>query len=125
MQIRRISIKTVDGLRPMPVSSGWVRDGLFVIGMDSEFAVYSQWRQTEQEAMAEGGGDANGKRSSDVDTVDNRHLQDSDLLNIAQVCRTYEFYTVTFYSPLEIISIMKVTVPFVFSAGLGHKFEKN
>ena len=110
MQIRRIAIKTVDGLSPMPVSSGWVRDGLFVIGMDSEFAVYSQWRQPEQEYMAEGG-DANGKRSNDVDTVDNRHLQDSDLLNIAQVCRTLEFYTVL----INFISIMKLTVSFVFS----------
>ena len=110
MQIRRIAIKTVDGLSPMPVSSGWVRDGLFVIGMDSEFAVYSQWRQPEQENMADGG-DANGKRSNDVDTVDNRHLQDSDLLNIAQVCRTLEFYTVL----INFISIMKVTVSFVFS----------
>ena len=110
MQIRRIAIKTVDGLSPMPVSSGWVRDGLFVIGMDSEFAVYSQWRQPEQEYMAEGG-DANGKRSNDVDTVDNRHLQDSDLLNIAQVCRTLEFYTVL----INFISIMEVTVSFVFS----------
>ena len=34
MQIRRIALKTVDGLSPLPMSSAWVRDGLFVIGMD-------------------------------------------------------------------------------------------
>ena len=83
MQVRRIAIKTVDGLSPMPVSSGWVRDGLFVIGMDSEFAVYSQWKPTyieeaNQEEMVYG-------NNEEVDTVDNRHLQDSDLLSIAQV----------------------------------------
>ena len=110
MQIRRIAIKTVDGLSPMPVSSGWVRDGLFVIGMDSEFAVYSQWRQPEQEYMAEGG-DANGKRSNDVDTVDNRHLQDSDLLNIAQVCKTQEFY----FGIGDFYFNREVTISFVFS----------
>ena len=82
MQIRRIAIKTVDGLSPMPVSSGWVRDGLFVIGMDSEFAVYSQWKPTSQDETPD---DATEKQKNEVDTVDNRHLEDSDLLNIAQV----------------------------------------
>ena len=82
MQIRRIAIKTVDGLSPTPVSSGWVRDGLFVIGMDSEFAVYSQWKPTSQDESPE---DATENQNNEVDTVDNRHLQDSDLLNIAQV----------------------------------------
>ena len=82
MQIRRIAIKTVDGLSPMPVSSGWVRDGLFVIGMDSEFAVYSQWKSTTIEDSSD---DLIDKQQGEIDTVDNRHLQDSDLLNIAQV----------------------------------------
>ena len=82
MQIRRIAIKTVDGLSPMPVSSGWVRDGLFVIGMDSEFAVYSQWKSTTVEDSSD---DLIDKQQGEIDTVDNRHLQDSDLLNIAQV----------------------------------------
>lgn len=68
MQIRRIEIKTVDGLSPIPVSSAWVRDGLFVIGMDSEFGVYTQWRALESPAAEE------------VDTVDHRHLQDAHLL---------------------------------------------
>ena len=84
MQIRRIAIKTVDGLSPMPVSSGWVRDGLFVIGMDSEFAVYSQWKST---AVEDSSDDLIDKKQGEIDTVDNRHLQDSDLLNIAQVCK--------------------------------------
>ena len=73
MQIRRIAIKTVDGLSPMPVSSAWVRDGIFVIGMDSEFAVYSQWR------------DENSTAKFEVDTIDGRHLQETALLNISQV----------------------------------------
>ena len=85
MQIRRIAIKTVDGLSPMPVSSGWVRDGLFVIGMDSEFAVYSQWKPTDEDENA---GDVNFTHQG-VDTVENRNLQDTDLLSIAQVCSYY------------------------------------
>ena len=74
MQIRRIAIKTVDGLSPMPVSSAWVRDGIFVVGMDSEFAVYSQWRD-ESDTQA----------NQEIDTIDGRHLQEEDLLNIVQV----------------------------------------
>ena len=74
MQIRRIAIKTVDGLSPMPVSSAWVRDGIFVVGMDSEFAVYSQWRD-----------ESDTRSNQEIDTIDGRHLQEEDLLNIVQV----------------------------------------
>ena len=69
----------------MPVSSGWVRDGLFVIGMDSEFAVYSQWKPTDEDENAE---HVNFTHQG-VDTVENRNLQDTDLLSIAQVCSYY------------------------------------
>ena len=69
----------------MPVSSGWVRDGLFVIGMDSEFAVYSQWKPTDEDENAE---HVNFTHQG-VDTVENRNLQDTDLLSIAQVCNYY------------------------------------
>jgi hypothetical protein len=31
MQIRRIELKTADGLSPLPMSSAWVRDGLFLV----------------------------------------------------------------------------------------------
>ena len=82
MQIRRIGIKTADGLSPMPVSSGWVRDGLFVIGMDSEFAIYSQWRSQKDENCSS---NMEGEQYDGIDTIDHRHLQDSDLINIAQV----------------------------------------
>ena len=71
MQIRRIALKTVDGLSPLPMSSAWVRDGLFVIGMDSEFAVYSQWRD-------------DNISHEDTDIIDHRNLADSDLMSIAQ-----------------------------------------
>ena len=40
MQIRRIVLKTVDGLSPLPMSSAWVRDGLFVIGKKNASKMY-------------------------------------------------------------------------------------
>jgi hypothetical protein len=81
MQIRRIELKTADGLSPLPMSSAWVRDGLFLIGMDSEFAVYSQWRGREETALS----NADTRTSSGKDFVDHRHLPEADLLNMAQV----------------------------------------
>ncbi len=80
MQIRRIALKTVDGLSPLPMSSAWVRDGLFVIGMDSEFAVYSQWRDDDIS-------------HDDTDIVDHRNLADSDLMTIAQVRKFFSLFS--------------------------------
>ncbi|KOB69451.1 Rabconnectin [Operophtera brumata] len=36
MQLRRIQLKTADGLPPLPMQISWVRDGILVVGMDSE-----------------------------------------------------------------------------------------
>lgn len=44
MQLRRIELKTADGLPPLPMQISWVRDGILVVGMDSEMHVYSQWK---------------------------------------------------------------------------------
>lgn len=44
MQLRRIDLKTADGLPPLPMQISWVRDGILVVGMDSEMHVYSQWK---------------------------------------------------------------------------------
>lgn len=44
MKLRQIELKTADGLPPLPMQISWVRDGIFVVGMDSEMHVYSQWK---------------------------------------------------------------------------------
>jgi hypothetical protein len=56
--------------------------GIFQIGMDSEFAVYSQWRGREETAIS----NADTRTSNGKDFVDHRHLPEKDLLNMAQVC---------------------------------------
>lgn len=48
MQLRRIQLKTADGLPPLPMQISWVRDGILVVGMDSEMHVYSQWKPENQ-----------------------------------------------------------------------------
>lgn len=49
MQLRRIELKTADGLPPLPMQISWVRDGILVVGMDSEMHVYSQWKPEHQQ----------------------------------------------------------------------------
>lgn len=44
MKLRQIELKTADSLPPLPMQISWVRDGIFVVGMDSEMHVYSQWK---------------------------------------------------------------------------------
>jgi len=44
MKLRRIDLSTADGLPPLPMQISWVRDGILVVGMDSEMHVYSQWK---------------------------------------------------------------------------------
>lgn len=44
MKLRRIDLTTADGLPPLPMQMSWVRDGILVVGMDSEMHVYSQWK---------------------------------------------------------------------------------
>lgn len=74
MKLRQIDLKTADGLPPLPMQISWVRDGIFVAGMDSEMHVYSQWKNQSVTA-------------SHVDTedlYDKRCLRDEDLRYLAQ-----------------------------------------
>lgn len=51
MKLRQIELKTADGLPPLPMQISWVRDGIFVAGMDSEMHVYSQWKPRDYEQI--------------------------------------------------------------------------
>lgn len=71
MKLRQIELETADGLPPLPMQMSWVRDGILVVGMDSEMHVYSQWK-TEK------------KHLIDIeDMYDTRNLRDEDLRNLA------------------------------------------
>ncbi|XP_026493459.2 dmX-like protein 2 isoform X2 [Vanessa tameamea] len=89
MQLRRIQLKTADGLPPLPMQISWVRDGILVVGMDSEMHVYSQWKPetpqitsgqaTNQEQ--EEGGESRALRDSDL-RVSAPHLQRVSSINL-------------------------------------------
>lgn len=44
MSLRKIELETADGLPALPMQISWVRDGILVVGMDSEMHVYTQWK---------------------------------------------------------------------------------
>ena len=97
MQIRRIALRTADGLNPTPMAISWVRDGIFMSCMDNEIAVFSQWRGGNNNKGSKGGraieavegcggkGMMDGREVSAGDIVDHRSLQETDILNLAQV----------------------------------------
>ncbi|KAG5673298.1 hypothetical protein PVAND_003358 [Polypedilum vanderplanki] len=77
MKLRQIELKTADGLPPLPMQISWVRDGIFVVGMDSEMHVYSQWKPRGYEQIL----------LHHLENLDNFHdtrlLKDEDLRSLA------------------------------------------
>lgn len=71
MKLRQVELKTADDLPPLPMQISWVRDGIFVAGMDSEMHVYSQWKPQTATML---------KSESD----DMRCIRDEHLLSLAQ-----------------------------------------
>lgn len=50
MKLRKIDLTTADSLPPLPMQMSWVRDGILVVGMDSEMHVYSQWKPNSRKS---------------------------------------------------------------------------
>ncbi|ETN78849.1 hypothetical protein NECAME_10074, partial [Necator americanus] len=51
---RILELHSADGLPPIPTTLGWARDGLLIVGMQSEMRVYNQWnlqRRNSEQAM--------------------------------------------------------------------------
>ncbi|XP_055842018.1 dmX-like protein 2 isoform X1 [Episyrphus balteatus] len=71
MKLRQIDLQTADGLPPLPMQISWVRDGILVVGMDSEMHVYSQWKPRYAQAL------------NVEDLMDTRNLRDEDLRSLA------------------------------------------
>uniref|UniRef100_A0A336LP03 CSON007414 protein n=1 Tax=Culicoides sonorensis TaxID=179676 RepID=A0A336LP03_CULSO len=74
MKLRQIDLTTADGLPALPMQISWVRDGIFVAGMDSEMHVYSQWKNQNASIL----------QFEIEDLHDKRCLRDEDLRSLAQ-----------------------------------------
>lgn len=73
MKLRQIELSSADGLPPLPMQMSWVRDGILVVGMDSEMHVYSQWKPNKLQQTT----------ISVEDMMDTRNLRDEDLRTMA------------------------------------------
>lgn len=71
MKLRQIDLHTADNLPPLPMQMSWVRDGILVVGMDSEMHVYSQWKPHKYNLDMED------------NLYDTRNLRDEDLRSMA------------------------------------------
>lgn len=65
MTLRKIELATADGLPALPMQISWVRDGILVVGMDSEMHVYTQWKP--QVPVLTSGNDEEKRGGRDVD----------------------------------------------------------
>jgi len=47
IEFRSLELDSADGMQALPVQMKWVRDGLLIVGLDTEMQVYSQWTSTK------------------------------------------------------------------------------
>nr|NVI76985.1 Rabconnectin-3A [Cucujiformia] len=66
MTLRKIELQTADGLPALPMQISWVRDGILVVGMDSEMHVYTQWKPQNPDLKVEHE-EPDGRNGRDVD----------------------------------------------------------
>ena len=85
MQLRRVNLRTADGLNPTPMSVSWARDGVLVCAMDNEIAVYSQWREDDPAAKAAAEQQIQRQQQQQQQQHEHRNLKEKDILNLATV----------------------------------------
>ncbi|CAH1131144.1 unnamed protein product [Ceutorhynchus assimilis] len=67
MTLRKIELHTADGLPALPMQISWVRDGILVVGMDSEMHVYTQWKPQQHNQKQVGGSVTETDSSREMD----------------------------------------------------------
>lgn len=99
MKLRQIELHTADGLPPLPMQMSWVRDGILVVGMDSEMHVYSQWKAHK-----------NTNNIDIEDLQDTRNLRDEDLRTMANENTQRRMATATSMTHLNRVGTMNLQV---------------
>ncbi|EEC14047.1 dual oxidase maturation factor, putative [Ixodes scapularis] len=82
LQIRCTKLETADGLPALPMQLSWVRDGILVVGMDSEMHIYSQWRPQKGAPKGMRGAPQCGAEEEDLCRV--RMVPEEELLGRVQ-----------------------------------------
>ncbi len=53
MQFRTFELDSADDMQALPSHVKWVREGLLIIGLDTEMQVYSQWSTNSKSSLGE------------------------------------------------------------------------
>ncbi|KAL0271823.1 UNVERIFIED_CONTAM: hypothetical protein PYX00_008798 [Menopon gallinae] len=107
MKLRRIDLSTADGLPPLPMQISWVRDGILVVGMDSEMHVYSQWKSSFSSDYKHQGELTHQESEEPQDT---RNLRDEDLKSLALESSQRRLATVSSMPHLSRVSSINLTM---------------
>ncbi|KAL7295893.1 hypothetical protein TKK_0010937 [Trichogramma kaykai] len=107
MKLRKIELTTADGLPPLPMQISWVRDGILVVGMDSEMHVYSQWKANPNSECMHSG----AVQSQESDEFQaSRNLRDEDLRTLAHETSQRRLNNVSSMPHLSRVSSINLTM---------------
>ncbi|XP_031780869.1 dmX-like protein 2 isoform X2 [Nasonia vitripennis] len=107
MKLRKIELTTADGLPPLPMQISWVRDGILVVGMDSEMHVYSQWKPNPKKDCLHSSLQA--QQDSDEFQA-SRNLRDEDLRTLAHETSQRRLANVSSMPHLSRVSSINLTM---------------
>ncbi|XP_075227186.1 rabconnectin-3 alpha isoform X2 [Lycorma delicatula] len=107
MKLRRIDLSTADGLPPLPMQISWVRDGILVVGMDSEMHVYSQWKPDSIRTKSIL---SRLPHQESEEMQDTRNLRDEDLRSLAQESSQRRLANVSSMPHLSRVSSINLTM---------------
>ncbi|KAL1453926.1 hypothetical protein WDU94_010228 [Cyamophila willieti] len=112
MKLRKINLSTADGLPPLPMQMSWVRDGILVVGMDSEMHVYSQWKPSASDYRNSSYLSSYNKltHQESEEMQDTRNLRDEDLRNLAQETTQRRLANVSSMPHLSRVSSINLTM---------------
>ncbi|KAK0178125.1 hypothetical protein PV328_002103 [Microctonus aethiopoides] len=106
MKLRKIRLTTADGLPPLPMQISWVRDGILVVGMDSEMHVYSQWKPNPRNECLH----SNLQHQESDEFQASRNLRDEDLRTLAQETSQRRLANVSSMPHLSRVSSINLTM---------------
>lgn len=106
MKLRKIELTTADGLPPLPMQISWVRDGILVVGMDSEMHVYSQWKPNPKKDCFH----SNLQHQESDEFQASRNLRDEDLRTLAHETSQRRLANVSSMPHLSRVSSINLTM---------------
>ncbi|XP_011350261.1 dmX-like protein 2 isoform X3 [Ooceraea biroi] len=106
MKLRKIELMTADGLPPLPMQISWVRDGILVVGMDSEMHVYSQWKPNPKNDCFH----SNLQHQESDEFQASRNLRDEDLRTLAHETSQRRLANVSSMPHLSRVSSINLTM---------------